>query len=137
MIVIKIKAKSELNFPHNKSSGTNINSIVFIVAMMSICAIVLIRTLIPLTIHIAMSISETPMSFAGPLPFTFTYNKEKKEVLIIEGVRENWTPNPVHIIEQSVSFIKELNLKGVVLANAFIIKNIPYYWKKGKIEQWK
>lgn len=75
--------------------------------------------------------------FAGPLPFTFTYNKEKKEVLIIEGVRENWTPNPVHIIEQSVSFIKELNLKGVVLANAFIIKNIPYYWKKGKIEQWK
>jgi len=75
--------------------------------------------------------------FAGPLPFTFTYSKEKKEVLIIEGVRENWTPNPVRIKEHSVSFIKELNLKGVVLANAFIIKNIPYYWKKGKTEQWK
>ena len=75
--------------------------------------------------------------FAGPLPFTFTYNKEKKEVLIIEGVRENWTPTPVHINNQSVSFIKELNLNGVVLANAFIIKNIPYYWKKGKIELWK
>lgn len=27
--------------------------------------------------------------FAGPLPFTFTYNKKTKEVLIIEGVREN------------------------------------------------
>ena len=75
--------------------------------------------------------------FAGPLPFTFTYNKEKKEVLIIEGVREIWTPIPVHINEQSVSFIKELNLTGVVLANAFMIKNIPYYWKKGKIELWK
>ena len=75
--------------------------------------------------------------FAGPLPFTFTYNKEKKEVLIIEGVRENWTPTPVHINNQSVSFIKELNLTGVVLANAFMIKNIPYYWKKGKIELWK
>ena len=30
--------------------------------------------------------------FAGPLPFTFTYNPTTKEVLIIEGVRQNWTP---------------------------------------------
>lgn len=75
--------------------------------------------------------------FAGPLPFTFTYHQPKKEVLIIEGVRENWTPSPVFIREHSVSFIKELNLKNVVLANAFIIKNIPYYWKKGWKETWK
>lgn len=75
--------------------------------------------------------------FAGPLPFTFAYNKEKKEVLIIEGVRENWTPAPIKINDYSTSFIEDLNLKGVVLANAFIIKNIPYYWKKGKIETWK
>lgn len=75
--------------------------------------------------------------FAGPLPFTFTYDKQKKEVLIIEGVRENWTPHPVVIKHHSVSFIKELNLKNVVLANAFIIKNIPYYWKKGRKETWK
>jgi hypothetical protein len=30
-----------------------------------------------------------------------------------------------------------MNLNDVRLANAFIIRNIPYYWKKGKIEQWK
>ena len=30
--------------------------------------------------------------FAGPLPFTFTYNKETIEILIIEGVRQNWMP---------------------------------------------
>jgi uncharacterized protein YqjF (DUF2071 family) len=30
--------------------------------------------------------------FAGPLPFTFTYNPQSKEVLVIEGVRENWVP---------------------------------------------
>jgi hypothetical protein len=35
--------------------------------------------------------------FAGPLPFTFTYNKDTKEVLFIEGVRQNWTPNPVKV----------------------------------------
>ena len=36
--------------------------------------------------------------FAGPLPFTFTYNNKDKKVLIIEGVRENWTPTPVKVI---------------------------------------
>ena len=75
--------------------------------------------------------------FAGPLPFTFTYNASTKEVLIIEGVRENWKPIPVKVIDHNFSFIDNLKLNDVRLANAFIIRNIPYYWKKGKIEQWK
>jgi uncharacterized protein YqjF (DUF2071 family) len=75
--------------------------------------------------------------FAGPLPFTFTYNPADKKVLIIEGVRENWKPMPVKVIDYYFSFIDNLKLSDVKLANAFIIRNIPYYWKKGKIEQWK
>jgi uncharacterized protein YqjF (DUF2071 family) len=75
--------------------------------------------------------------FAGPLRFTFTYDAETKKVLIIEGVRENWTPKPIKIIEQNISFLATLNLQNAVLANAFEITNIPYFWKKGKIEQWK
>lgn len=75
--------------------------------------------------------------FAGPLPFTFTYNKKTKEVLIIEGVRENWTPRPVEVLKAEVGFIKQKGFKNIILANAFIIENIPYYWKKGKIEKWK
>lgn len=75
--------------------------------------------------------------FAGPLPFTFTYNAKNKKVLIIEGVRENWTPEPIQIAEQHISFLDSLNLKDTVLANAFVVKQIPYFWKKGKIEQWK
>ena len=75
--------------------------------------------------------------YAGPLPFTFTYNSKTKEVLIIEGVRKDWEPKPVEVIKSNVEFIKEMNLNGVVLANAFIIENVPYYWKKGKIEKWK
>lgn len=75
--------------------------------------------------------------FAGPLPFTFTYNEKKKEVLIIEGVRQNWTPQGITVEEFSFDFIEKLKLKDCILANAFIIKNIPYYWKKGKIEKWK
>jgi hypothetical protein len=74
--------------------------------------------------------------FSGPLPFTFAYNQADKEVLIIEGVRENWKPTPVNVIDYHFSFIDNMKLTDTKLANAFIIKNIPYYWKKGKIEQW-
>ena len=75
--------------------------------------------------------------FAGPLPFTFTYNSETNEVLIIEGVRENWIPKPIKIAEQHISFLSSLKLQNAVLANAFVIKDTPYFWKKGKLEQWK
>jgi len=74
--------------------------------------------------------------FAGPLPFTFTYDSDNETVLIIEGVRQNWTPTPVMILDHSFSFIEELNLSDVRLANAFVIRNVPYYWKKGRIEHW-
>jgi hypothetical protein len=75
--------------------------------------------------------------FAGPLPHTFTFIKEKGTVLIIEGVRQNWKPEPIKIKSYSIDFINSLKLKIVVLANAFEITNIPYCWKKGKIEKWK
>lgn len=75
--------------------------------------------------------------FAGPLPFTFTYNPAGKKILVIEGVRENWKPAPVKVIDYHFSFIDDLKLQDARLANAFIIRNIPYYWKKGKIERWK
>lgn len=75
--------------------------------------------------------------FAGPLPFTFRFDAVKKEVLMIEGVRQNWTPKPIKVVDYNFSFLNTLGMKNAVLANAFIINNIPYYWKKGKIEKWK
>ena len=72
--------------------------------------------------------------FAGPLPFTFTYNAATKRILIIEGVRQNWKPKPVKVINYHFSFLESMNFKGITLANAFIINNIPYFWKKGKSE---
>ena len=75
--------------------------------------------------------------FAGPLPFTFTYEETKKQMLIIQGVRQNWTPKAITVIDQHFDFIEKLNLKGVKLANAFVIKNVPYHWEKGKKELWK
>lgn len=74
--------------------------------------------------------------FAGPLPFTISYNQISKVVAIVEGVRLNWQPKPVKVIKYQCSFLSSLNLGQVQLANAFILNNIPYYWKKGKIEKW-
>lgn len=74
--------------------------------------------------------------FAGPLPFTFRFDAATREVLIIEGVRENWVPKPIKVIDYSLSFLDSLNIENAVLANAFVINNIPYHWKKGKIEIW-
>lgn len=75
--------------------------------------------------------------FAGPLPFTFTYDSVNKEVLIIEGVREDWAPKPVKGVESKVGFFDSLQLEDVVLANAFVISNVPYYWEKGRKDKWK
>jgi len=74
--------------------------------------------------------------FAGPLPFTFSVNEKKRSILIIEGVRQNWTPKPVEVTNAKIGFLDSLNLRSLVPANAFIIENIPYYWKKGRLEKW-
>lgn len=92
---------------------------------------------VDLPVHSPFADWKTARRFAGPLPFTFTYNAEKKEVLIIEGVRENWIPKPLKVIDYNFEFLKDLKLENAVLANAFIIENIPYHWKKGRIEKWK
>ena len=75
--------------------------------------------------------------FAGPLPFTFSYMPDSNKVLIIEGVRENWTPTPLKVLSYNFSFLDKMKFTEIKLANAFTIENIPYHWKKGKIEQWK
>ncbi|MGO9110018.1 MAG: DUF2071 domain-containing protein [Thermoguttaceae bacterium] len=74
--------------------------------------------------------------FAGPMPHTFAYNPETRKVLIIEGVREHWTPRPVQVKDYHISFLHTLPLKSPVLASAFVVENIPYYWKKGRTEPW-
>jgi hypothetical protein len=74
--------------------------------------------------------------FAGPLPFTFTYIPATEEMIIIEGVRENWTPNPIKVTYFHVPYLNSLNIGELTLANAFMIRQIPYLWKKGRTERW-
>jgi hypothetical protein len=74
--------------------------------------------------------------FAGPLPFTFTTDQKSKTVLIVEGQRENWVPKPLTIHSYDIPFLNQPVFNQKVLANAFIIRDIHYHWKKGKTEQW-
>ncbi len=93
------------------------------------------KELVDLPIHSPFADWKEARRFAGPLPFTFSHNDDT--VIIIEGVRENWTPQPVEVIAAQVPFIEQMNISSIVLANAFLIQNIPYYWKRGKTETWK
>ena len=57
-------------------------------------------------------------------------------MLIIEGVRKDWKPEPIRVDSYRFNFLKELNFKNIVLANAFEIHKVPYYWKRGKKDKW-
>jgi hypothetical protein len=75
--------------------------------------------------------------FAGPLPFTFTFDAAAEQVLIVEGVRQNWQPRPVAVEELVLPWLEQRGFGNAVLASAFVVENIPYYWKKGVIENWQ
>lgn len=74
--------------------------------------------------------------FSGPMPFTFTCEREKNRVLIVEGVRSDWKPRPVQVLRHHIPHLEQLGLGHAVLANAFVVENIPYHWKKGTAEPW-
>jgi hypothetical protein len=74
--------------------------------------------------------------FSGPMPFTFTCEREKNRVLIVEGVRSDWKPRPVKVLRHHIPHLDQLGLGHAILANAFVVENIPYHWKKGSAEPW-
>ncbi|MCB2379025.1 DUF2071 domain-containing protein [Hymenobacter sp. BT635] len=74
--------------------------------------------------------------FAGPLPFTFSYAPATRQVVIVEGVREDWQPRPVRVHSAEVGFLRGLGFRECRLASAFTMTDIPYSWKKGRMETW-
>lgn len=72
--------------------------------------------------------------FSGPLPFTFSHDQKSNRMVIVEGVRSDWKPQPIHVLHHHVPYLAEIGHSNAILANAFIVKNIPYHWKKGTVE---
>ena len=71
--------------------------------------------------------------FAGPLPFTFDYEPETHSIILIEGEREKWHPQPIEVEVRQATFFNQsaFNKARPRLANAFIVSGIPYRWKRG------
>lgn len=71
--------------------------------------------------------------FAGPLPFTFDYEVETHSIVVIEGVRQHWHPEPVRVEVAENAFLKQPPFAAAEarLANAFLVQDIPYHWKRG------
>lgn len=73
--------------------------------------------------------------FCGPLPFTFSYDSHRHRMLIIEGEREQWKPTPVRVHDFHIPHLARLGFSETRLASAFMVRDIPYQWKKGRFEQ--
>lgn len=71
--------------------------------------------------------------FAGPLPFTFDYERQTHSIIRVEGVRQEWKPRPVAVTVHRNTFLEQERFRsaGAVLANAFYLENVPYAWKPG------
>jgi Uncharacterized conserved protein (COG2071) len=71
--------------------------------------------------------------FAGPLPFTFDYERQTHSIIRVEGVRREWNPRPVSVKVQRNTFLEgeAFRSAGATLANAFYLENVPYSWKPG------
>ncbi len=73
--------------------------------------------------------------FSGPLPFTFDYEPESHSIIVIEGVRRNWKPIPVNVEILENTFLKKdpFNRDVPRLANAFLVRDVPYSWMRGRV----
>ena len=80
---------------------------------------------------------EEARKFAGPLPYTFDYEKETHSIVCIKGVRSRWNPQPVAVEVRRATFFDHPPFAGEtpVLANAFHLQEVPYRWERGVLER--
>jgi hypothetical protein len=73
------------------------------------------------------------LRFAGPLPFTFDYERETNAIVAIRARRANWRPQPIAVDVKKLSFFDQPAFAGCVprLAAAFRVTGIDYRWEKG------
>jgi len=71
--------------------------------------------------------------FAGPLQFTFDYERETGAIVAIQATRTTWMPTPVAVDVRRVAFFDQPIFKGCtpILAAAFHVKDIDYRWERG------
>jgi len=76
-------------------------------------------------------------SFAGPLPYTFSYDERARKMVVIKGLRQAWDTEPIYVDVKEATYLERPPFAGadVRLANAFYVKDVPYAWKPGTLEE--
>jgi hypothetical protein len=80
---------------------------------------------------------EDALAFAGPLPFTFSYEATSHQMVVIKGVRKTWAPQSVAVRVDEATFFESSAFAAArpVLSNAFFVENTPYRWERGTLEE--
>ena len=71
--------------------------------------------------------------FAGPLPWTFDYERQTHSIVRIQGARPTWDPQPIAVEVRRNTFLEKsgLGAAGARLANAFHVVQVDYRWEPG------
>jgi len=74
--------------------------------------------------------------FAGPLPYTFSYDELTNKMVVVRGLRKAWDPRPVNVTVTLATYLEfaPFAAAGARLANAFFVERVPYAWKAGTLE---
>lgn len=80
---------------------------------------------------------EDARRFAGPLPYTFDYERETNSIVMIKATRTHWEPQPISVVVRKATFLEypPFNTVRPILANAFHVENVPYRWERGIVER--
>ncbi len=72
--------------------------------------------------------------FAGPLPFTFDYERETHSIVTIGAARTGWRPALVGVDEARIAFFDRPEFEGhrPILAAAFHVAGVDYHWGRGE-----
>lgn len=75
-------------------------------------------------------------TFAGPLPYTFSYDERSQRMVVVRGLRKAWDPQPVRVEVTNASYLERQPFASAAprLANAFYLEHVPYSWKAGTLE---
>lgn len=66
--------------------------------------------------------------YAGPLPYTFDYERQTGRLVAVRATRAHWDPEPV-----AVEILENRAFPDGVLANAFYVGGVDYRWERGEL----
>lgn len=71
--------------------------------------------------------------FAGPLLFTFDYERETDSIIAIRATRANWQPAPIAVDVRQIGFFDQPAFDDCtpILAAAFYVHDVDYRWERG------